>query len=503
MGEGMKRSIDTTAKIKQIDKITTVCLLLMLGIIPIITRAHITSFTSPVIIFQLLQSGEKFDIHVYDKFIFLIVFTFIISILFFIKLFVFNYRINKTNMNLFLMIFIIIILLSTYLSSYKCIALFGFYEHREGLVTFLCYTFILFITSNLKLEKNHIKLFFYVLSPFILINTVLNLLNFYGYNIYNIDFIKKLIVANISISEASKLEGTLYNRDYTSGIASLCICLYFILSIYEKRKSWKIFNIIILLSSFCMLLSSLATSGFVIIVILLPIILLILILKKKYKEFLFGVILLISFTFVYIPLYNHNHDVWNETFKPVFINKIHWQINTKKDTKHSKYGLEEIPKKNEEFLSGRGYIWKNTFPLLLRKPAIGYGLDTYVYSFPQFKLEQLSGLGRIEYVDKPHSLYLDIAYGTGFLGLLLFLIIIGYPILSLFYLSIKTKAQSFIDEPEIFAIIFGLLAFLLQGLVNDANLGTDIIFFIFLGILNFIKPNIEKFHSSNIPIQKG
>lgn len=489
----------TIARIKQIDNIIFVLLLLMLLVIPLTVKLHVIHFISPIINnSSYLLTGDKTDFFSYFKFILLIIFTLIITLLFFIKLFVFNYQIQKTKTNLFLILFILWLLISASLSSFKTIALFGFYDKHNGLLTFLCYSFIVFIATNIKFNKKMAVWFFYFVTPFIIINSILILLHFYGYNILKLNFIKMLLYSNQASYDAnSSFKETLPNEDYTSGFSAIFICIFFILSIFEKRKKLKIINIILLFISFAMLLGTLASSGFFTISILLPLFLIILLIKKEYKKVLLGLSLLIGFSLVYIPLQSHNNGVWGQSIGAV-VNLMPKENGSKtahpkaplvieNQTGSSKFVLPGVPNKGYDFGSGRGYIWKNTLPVIFKQPIKGYGLDTLPYYFPQYKLEQLSGIGAIETVDKPHSLYLEIAFGTGITGLILFLLMIGIPIFKASSNIIRNKEQSFISASFPIVIIFALLAYLIQGLVNDPNIGTDIFFFVFLGVLNSIR----------------
>lgn len=510
-----KINTNHATRIKQIDKIIVVCLFLMLLVIPLTVKLYPMKFISPTITdYSLLKTGDKFELNSSYKFFYLLIGTFLVSVAFSIKIFVYNYEIKKTKMNLFLLLFIFILLLSTILSSFKYIALFGQYNQHEGVLTILCYSFILFITANVRINRNTLLLFFYILTPFILINSALSLLNFYGYNVFlKLGFIRSLIYSNladqISFSNANtKLIGTLSNVDYISGISSLFICLFFILSIFEKRKSLKIMNIILLLCSFSMLLSSLAASGFITIVVLLPIILIILLIKKEYKKFLLGLTLLVSFSIIYIPLQHHNDRVWNETFgtfihalptekdNNIALSKSNKTItppvttNTN-DRTTSKFELPKLPEKGLSWGSGRGYIWQTTLSIIFKQPVLGYGLDTLSYYFPHLEPQELAGLGALQIVEKPHSLYLGIAFGTGILGLIVFLFMILPSIFNAALTMVKMKSKALEENFAAFAIVFVLLAYLIQGLINDANIGYDIIFFVFLGLLNSIRLNKE------------
>ena len=70
----------------------------------------------------------------------------------------------------------------------------------------------------------------------------------------------------------------------------------------------------------------------------------------------------------------------------------------------------------DRFATGRGYIWSRTLPIVLEKPLLGYGGDTFALYFPQNDL-----LGKANtyntfnmYVDKPHNMYLQMVVNFGF-----------------------------------------------------------------------------------------
>ena len=78
-------------------------------------------------------------------------------------------------------------------------------------------------------------------------------------------------------------------------------------------------------------------------------------------------------------------------------------------------------KRKESFASGRGYIWSRTFPLLKKALFIGYGPDTIIYEFPQNDIVGKLNYGAIwTIISKPHSWYLQTAFGSGVLSLVSF-----------------------------------------------------------------------------------
>ena len=58
----------------------------------------------------------------------------------------------------------------------------------------------------------------------------------------------------------------------------------------------------------------------------------------------------------------------------------------------------------------------------MERPLFGFGLDTLMYNFPHDNIDARAGMQyETILVDKPHSMYVGIGYGTGIVGLIGFL----------------------------------------------------------------------------------
>lgn len=486
-----------------VDKMLIWCMLASLLLIPILLKGYVIDFISPSFTdMPDMSTGEKVDIFSYGKYQLLIISTVIISFLFIIKVFVYNQRITKNIMNILIGIFIILVLLSSMFATYKFFALSGIHDRSEGTITYLCYGILLFISSNISIPKRYLKLTLLVLMPFTIINSIIGLLNFYGINFLKQKIILHMIYGKLTndiiLSERAYLAGTLDQGNYLSGISSMLFMAFFVLAILCKTIRLKIINIILLLMSFIILLASLSNSGFITISFLLPVFLIMLAFYKKYKELALSLLLILSLSIVFIPMNYQNERVWNETFGNYtglnpFSNKESYVKTEEKTTEqgevHSKSEAKEIgsfipklPDPGMTWGSGRGYLWKTTLPLISDRPIIGYGLDTYAYHFPQNDKNMIGGVGTIAVATKPHSLYLDIAFGMGVVGLLIFLMIVFITLWKSFKKILSNKDIS--KNKEILAISFILLAYLIQGIVNDSIIGVSVIFYILLGVLS-------------------
>lgn len=125
--------------------------------------------------------------------------------------------------------------------------------------------------------------------------------------------------------------------------------------------------------------------------------------------------------------------------------------------------------KNERMMSGRGYIWNRTIPLILSKPLFGYGADTFVINYPQVDLLdkfQILWDHKI-IVDKPHSFFLNLFVNFGGIGTILF-----------FVLTVVAFFKSKFDF-----LVIPILSYFVVGLVNDSVVFGTYMIFIILGIL--------------------
>lgn len=154
-------------------------------------------------------------------------------------------------------------------------------------------------------------------------------------------------------------------------------------------------------------------------------------------------------------------------------------------TRFGKIGaIEEAPavlKGYERALSGRGYIWGRTIPLLSGHMLIGTGPDTFIEAFPQndyVKRYNTSNAMYNEIPSKAHSIYLQSALQTGMLSMLCLLAF------WIWYLAETVQVCRKQEKRDWLAIACGIsvTGYLLMGLMNDSNLATAPVFWVILGL---------------------
>ena len=162
--------------------------------------------------------------------------------------------------------------------------------------------------------------------------------------------------------------------------------------------------------------------------------------------------------------------------------------------------VEKIPQpqitgmeKYYDFATGRGYTWVQSIPMLKKCAVLGTGVGTFAYNFKQNEAVGLINThgSSLFVIDKPHSWYIQMAVNSGVLSVLLFIAM--YIILLIKIIKSQIKNYNKNIEADIFkiAVLTGITAFMITGLVNDSVVSVNPLFWIMYG-LAFSKSN-EKF----------
>lgn len=144
--------------------------------------------------------------------------------------------------------------------------------------------------------------------------------------------------------------------------------------------------------------------------------------------------------------------------------------------------VQAVLKGHEKALSGRGYIWGRTIPLLLKHFLWGSGPDTFVVEFPQtdYVMKANTGLGMYQQLPtKAHSMYLQSALQTGVLSLICLLVFWGRYVIC-FIKNVRQRENSESRWLSL-GIFLGVTGFLLMGIMNDSNLAVSPVFWCMLG----------------------
>ncbi len=163
----------------------------------------------------------------------------------------------------------------------------------------------------------------------------------------------------------------------------------------------------------------------------------------------------------------------------------------------------------DNLFTGRGYIWRNTLPVIRNTLVFGHGAGTFEMYFKQFDfVGLLNSQGNVDLiVDKPHSLYLQIACNQGLLcSIAVVTIFITLIVINILAAIIKAKGQALSgkyseemtdkginkndhnkdDYNNIHINIFAVLliaAFMVFELITDSNITVNPIMVVIAGMI--------------------
>ena len=140
---------------------------------------------------------------------------------------------------------------------------------------------------------------------------------------------------------------------------------------------------------------------------------------------------------------------------------------------------------NQEFGSGRGYIWSRTIPMLKDTVILGHGADTYCIFFPHEDYVGKYNSGTFSnsinmLVDKPHNMYMGVITGTGGISMLALLALWGIYIVQSFNIYRKQRYSGYLSYVGA-GIFLGICGFLVSALVNDSSVSVMPMFYGLLG----------------------
>ncbi len=135
---------------------------------------------------------------------------------------------------------------------------------------------------------------------------------------------------------------------------------------------------------------------------------------------------------------------------------------------------------SDSSFSTRGFIWARTLPLIKERILFGAGPGTLVADFPQrdFFGKAAVGLPSNSIVDRPHSLYLQVAHGSGLVSLLLVLWIVAHGGIR----ALRNAEFGGEDSTWGYPLAAGLFGYLAASLCNDSFVGVAPLFWTLLGV---------------------
>lgn len=483
-GNKNEKQDHSSQAVNSIDQWIVILLILAVGILPLLVIFKQSIYVAPTITYDIVNTQLLFDLYAYYKWIILLLLSISAIVLLIIKIIFFGYEINRNYINIPLFVLAALTLLSGVTAEHLGISIIGTKERFEGAITYLCYFALFFVASNIRFNK---KIGLYVtaaLCIFTVTNVIIALFQFYGKDLYlHNQFIRSLIIPQghpEQLIPRTIFNSTLGNPNYTSGIACALTAFFLVAALLAESLRKNVVYSFFSLLSFTMLLATLSTSGFLSLLAVTLVIAALICFKSNdhIKALAFAGIIILSFSLSFTVLHWHKPAVWNETLGFFKLTDLKKEVDFTQSKSSNEFILE---KQVATSSSGRTYIWRKTAELIKERPILGYGHDTIGYYFPQGDPLRTRYLGNYELIDKPHNMYLEVAFGSGVIALFSLIALI----LLHFYHTARKILKSVKSGSEIYfpASLFAFwCAFLVQWLFNDSVIGSSTIFWTLFGI---------------------
>jgi len=401
----------------------------------------------PKIITQTYKSSVYIllDLNYYCKTVFLYGLSFLMLLVLYI--FMKKYRL-EVKINVFLLLFVIWCLASALVSPHKKVAFYGWATRWQGFFTYVCY-FVLFLFVAAVFQKSSISHFLTCLFASGAIVSVHSLLQYYG--IYPESYI-------IKYDGVKRISATIGNRNFLGSYMVILTLTSLFYYLKNSKKSFVLFATSILF--YCGLLASLTRGAWLgtLAAGIFTLALLAKDIKIIYKKL---VIIAASFILATVVLNVTSDMKISQRYENL---KEQASINNQADLLH--------------FGSGRFFIYKKTFEIIVDKPIFGTGPDClgFYTELTDMESEKYFGSSETICIDKAHSEYLEYAATMGIPALILYTSFV----FSIFVPFLKGIRKRTPMETGIFA---GWLGYLAQAAVNIGVISVLPIFFIFSAIL--------------------
>ncbi len=225
-------------------------------------------------IYFLAWNGEKIsiDLFAYYRSLILIAVSVCLGILLVVRQFDRASKFSHNIAYLPLLLYLLFVIISTVFAEYWNIALFGFIERYEGTLVIASYV-ILFVCAHQLINSLFVlkaTLYSYLISSSII--ALVGIPQFFGYDIFNSDVFRSLILSNQDKSMISSfiikhsgnvIYATLYNPNNVGTYMSMMFLISFALFCYIKAKKKAIILAIHSCLMFALLIGSRSRAGLI------------------------------------------------------------------------------------------------------------------------------------------------------------------------------------------------------------------------------------------------
>ena len=249
-------------------------LILVLGVIPLIVQMRLVPLAPEVQVFWTQDYAADFFSYYKSKAIILVVIYMLCVFGYYKAQGLKDKLISNKSLHIYFgatAVFALFALLSTVLSDYKSVAVWGGPERCEGIIMVLAYLVIMLYALWAYLHKPEFKYIVLPLGVLTLITGILGVFQFWGHDIFFTKFGQTLIIPEAyrsqgelqSLFEKGKIYGTMYHYNYMGSFGAMMTPLFLVLTLFLKERKQQIFCGAMTVISLFVLLGSTSRAGII------------------------------------------------------------------------------------------------------------------------------------------------------------------------------------------------------------------------------------------------
>lgn len=374
---------------------------------------------------------------------------------------------SRTILDIPLLAFLFSQTISTIISIDQHTSLFGYYgRFNGGLVSLVCYS-LLYWAFVSNVDKNEVKKIIYVLLASTLLTSIYAVFEHYGKSFSCLFVTGKFNVSCWVQDVQNRIFGTFGQPNWLAAWLITVIPLASLLFLRNKSKNKiQTFISLCLLSLFLVvLLYTKSRSGVLGFVTSFTIFWSLVLSKRRdlFKHFVTSLILVISISLII-------GTPWTKNLNQIFTNKN----STYESVNKVGPALETGGTESGEI---RKIVWKGALEVWKNYPLLGSGVETFAFSYNQFRPPEHNLTSEWDYIyNKAHNEYLNIAANSGTLGILSYLGLITFSIIS-FWKNLK-KENNFLST----ALMAGFVSLLVSNFFGFSVVAVSLLFFLYPAI---------------------
>lgn len=249
-------------------------LILVLGIIPLVVQMELIPLSEDIRAFWTQNQAADFFSYYKSRLLFIVAIWMICAVGYYFAQGLKTDELKSRNLYVYYgaaAVFAVFAIVSTLLSRYKGIALWGGPERCEGLLMLLVYLIIMFYAMWAYLNRQEARYLILPLGFLIVVTGILGVFQFWGHDFFSSEAGQKLIIPATyrdqgelhMLFERGKIYGTMYHYNYMGSFGAMMVPLFLVLTMFLKDRRQQAFCGVMTAVSLFLLLGSTSRAGIV------------------------------------------------------------------------------------------------------------------------------------------------------------------------------------------------------------------------------------------------